>query len=168
LLDDQASVGHPSDWLACALFASSSLLLIARWFQSADMGKFPLSAVIYMTLASALCVQIDPIGDASVFPLSTTMTFFDLELNVRLVLLALCCLGVGEALRARGPGYRVAATLMALAGVIITLAAGYTPQDALRWGYFASTLAGVAALAALAPAFEIQATHAAGVPARAR
>ncbi len=31
------------------------------------------------------------------------MTFFDLELNVRLILLALCSLGVAESLRARGP-----------------------------------------------------------------
>ncbi len=59
LLDDQASVGHPSDWLACALFALSALLLIARWFQSGDSKRFPVLAVVLMAVASAICVQID-------------------------------------------------------------------------------------------------------------
>ena len=104
VLDDQASVGHPSDWLACALFALAGLLLVARWFQSADSGRFPILGVALMFAASAICVQIDPIGDADTFPLMRSMKFLDLELNVRLVLLGLCSLGVAETLRARGAG----------------------------------------------------------------
>jgi hypothetical protein len=156
-------VGHPSDWLACALFALSALLLIARWFQSSDTGRFPATGVALLIAASAICVQIDPIGDAAIFPLTRSMTFFDLELNVRLVLLALCTLGVTETLRVRG--YKTTSLLMALAGVLTAMAAGYSPQEPLRWSYFATTLAGVGALAALAPALEARATAPAAFPA---
>lgn len=163
LLDQQATVGHPSDWLGCALFFLSAVLLISRWCQSSDSGRFPTSAVAFLCAASAICVQVDPIGDDTIFPFARAMEFFDLELNVRLMLLALCCLGAGEALRARGVGFRVGATSMAIVGVITAMASGYTPVNALAWGYFATTLAGVGAFGALAltlaPAFDARATE---------
>ncbi len=164
ILDNQASVGHPSDWLSCALFFLAAVLLIARWCQSSQRGRFPMSAVAFLAAASAICVQVDPIGDNTIFPFTRSMTFFDLELNVRLMLLALCCLGAAEAVRARGVGprgvgNRTGATLMAIAGVITAMVAGYTPTHALAWGYFATTLSGVAAFTALtlAPAAAVEA-----------
>ena len=162
VLDNQASVGHPSDWLSCALFFLAAVLLIARWCQSSERGRFPTSAVAFLAAASAICVQVDPIGDNTIFPFTRSMTFFDLELNVRLMLLALCCLGAAEALRGRGVGYRTGATLMAIAGVLTAMIAGYTPTHALAWGYFATTLSGVVAFTALtltpAPAVEARAS----------
>ncbi len=84
-------------------------------------SKFPLTAVAFMVLASAICVQIDPIGDDNIFPFTRTLQFLGVEWNARLVLLALCSLGVAEALRARGSDYRTGAILMAIAGLLTVI-----------------------------------------------
>jgi hypothetical protein len=153
VLGEPATLGHPSDWLSCGLFALSAVLLIARWYQGSDASRFPVSAVAFMAAASAICVQIDPIGDSSIFPFARGMHLLGWELNVRLVLLALCCLGVAETLRARGQS--VAALLTCIVGVVTALAAGYVPhQEVLRWGYFLPTMSGVGVFAALAVSLE--------------
>ncbi len=103
-----------------------------------------------MAVASAVCVQIDPVADDSIFPFSRSLQLLGLEWNARLVLLALCSLGAAEALRARGSEYRTAALLMAMVGLLTVIFAVYAPgESALRWGYFIATVAGVLNLGAL-------------------
>ena len=76
--------------------------------------------------------------------------WFDLNLNTRLVLLALCCLGAAESLRARGPGYRASAALLAAAGVMSVAFSAYSTPGALRWSYFATTAVAIGTFAAVA------------------
>ena len=164
-LDLQITAGHLSDWLASALFFLSAALLLNNWIQSPDSGPFPRTGMALLCAASALCVQIDPIGDSSVFPLSRSIEIFGAELNTRLLLLALCCAGVGESLRARGQGYRPGALLLVGAGVLSAIFAAYSAEEPLRWAYFASTAVGVATFAGLAHALRDRAEVSEVVPA---
>src|SRR5262249_23470510 len=68
-LDQQVVDGHLSDWLSCALFFLSGGLVLHHWAQSArEANTFPAAGIFWLGAASVLCVQIDPIGDSSVFP----------------------------------------------------------------------------------------------------
>ena len=152
-LDLQVVTGHLSDWLSCALFFLSAGLLLHHWNQSSrDARTFPAAGIFWLCMASVLCVQIDPIGDSNVFPFSRSFEAFGIELNARLLLLALCCVGAAESLRARGNGYRTSAIMLAFAGVLAAIFAAYSAQEALRWGYFATTVVALMAFAALAQA----------------
>jgi hypothetical protein len=154
LLDEQATVGHLSDWMSCALFFLSAGLLLNHWMQSSrEPGSFPTAGIFWLCLASMLCVQIDPTGDSNVFPFTRSFHAFGMEMNARLLLLALCCLGAAESLRARGYIYRAGAVLLAFTGVLSALLAAYSPAaEHLRWGYFAATLVGLTTFAALSHA----------------
>ncbi len=154
LLDEQATVGHLSDWMSCALFFLSAGLLLNHWMQSSrEPGSFPTAGIFWLCLASMLCVQIDPTGDSNVFPFTRSFHVFGTEVNARLLLLALCCLGAAESLRARGYIYRAGAILLTFAGVLSALLAAYSPAaEHLRWGYFAATLVGITTFAALSHA----------------
>jgi hypothetical protein len=165
-LDLQITDGHLADWLASALFFLSAALLLNNWTQSRDSGAFPRTGIALLCVASALCVQIDPIGDSSVFPLSRSIEIFGTELNARLLLLALCCAGVGESLRARGQGYRPGAALLVGAGVLSAIFSMYSAEEPLRWAYFASTAVAVATFAGLAHAVRDRAEISEVVPAR--
>ncbi|MEJ1962039.1 MAG: hypothetical protein WDO56_11060 [Gammaproteobacteria bacterium] len=149
-LDEQALLGHFSDWLAAVLFFLCAALLLRRWLQSPRAQRFPTAGVFLLCVASALCVQIDPIGDNNVFPAGTTVGLFGVELNTRLLLLALCCAGAGESLRAMGPGYRFSGSLLALVGALSATFAACLGPEALWWGYFATLLVGLATFTVLA------------------
>ncbi|MEJ1962868.1 MAG: hypothetical protein WDO56_15485 [Gammaproteobacteria bacterium] len=148
----QVVEGHLSDWLASALFFLSAVLVLNNWIQSPQSGRFPRAGIVFLCMASALCVQIDPIGDSNVFPFSRSLQFFDIELNTRLLLLALCCVGAGESLRARGQGYRPGATLLAFVGILSALFAVFPTAEPLRWAYLATTLVALSTFAALSHA----------------
>ncbi len=152
-LDLQTVDGHLSDWLSCALFFLSAGLLLNHWIQSSHEARtFPAAGIFWLCAASVLCVQIDPIGDDTVFQFSRSFEALGLELNARLLLLALCCLGAAESLRARGQIFRPSAVLLAFAGVLSAIFAAYSPEEALRWGYFATTAVALTTFAALAHA----------------
>jgi hypothetical protein len=148
-LGDQAALGHFSDWMSCALFFCSAALLARRWACAPVREPFPTSSVVLLCAASAICVQFDPIGDASIFPASSTIEWLDLELNTRLVLLALCCLGASESLRARGNGYRLGALSLAAAGVMSAVFSACSTPSALWWGYFATSVVAIGAFASM-------------------
>jgi hypothetical protein len=138
---------------------------VSNWIQSEDSGSFPAAGVAWLCVASALCVQIDPIGNSNVFPFSRSLELFDIELNTRLLLLALCCLGAGESLRARGQGYRPGAALLVFAGMLSAIFAVYSGEDPLRWAYFATTAVSVSTFAALAHALRERGEISEAVPA---
>ncbi len=148
-MEEQAALGHLSDWMACALFMCSAALLVTAWSQSASRESFPWTAVVLLCGASAICVQFDPLGDHERFPASSTIRAFGLDLNTRLVLLTLCCLGAAETLRTRGRSYRLGSLLMACVGLVAAAFAAYSTPDALWWGYFASSAVAVGTFAAL-------------------
>jgi hypothetical protein len=159
-LDQQIVLGHYSDWLSCSLFFLSAALVLHHWLQSSREPKtFPTAAIFWLCMASMLCVQIDPIGDSSVFPYTRSFEAFGIELNARLILLALCCLGAAESFRARGNLYRAGAILLAFTGVLSAIFAAYSAQEALRWGYFATTVVGLTSFAALAHALREKASE---------
>jgi hypothetical protein len=149
-MDAQADLGHFSDWLSCVLFTSSAALIVRRWAQSPQREGFPSTIVILLLAASAICVQFDPVGDHDLFPSSSTIRVLGFDLNTRLVLLALCCLGAAEALRAEGRRYRAGALLAVCAGLLSAVFSAYSTPDALWWGYFATTAVAVVTFAALA------------------
>jgi hypothetical protein len=149
-MDAQPLLGHFSDWLSSALLFFAAALLVRRWACSRTREHFPTSGVVLLCAASAICVQFDPIGDRNIFPGSSTIELLGLHLNTRLVLLGLCCLGAAESLRARGPGYRTGAAALAVAGLMSAGFSTYSAADALRWGYFATTLVGIGTFAAVA------------------
>lgn len=152
-LDQQAVVGHPADWLSCALFFLSAGLVLHHWTQSSqDEQAFPTTGIFWLCVASVLCVQIDPIGDSNVFPFTRSFETFGIELNARLILLALCCVGAAESLRARGQAFRMSAVMLVFAAVLSTVFAAYSPSELLRWGYFATTAVGLTTFTALAHA----------------
>jgi hypothetical protein len=152
-LDQQVVLGHYSDWLSCSLFFLSAGLVLHHWVQSSrEPRSFPTAGIFWLCMASMLCVQIDPIGDSTVFPFTRSFQAFGIELNARLILLALCCLGAAESLRARGSSYRAGAILLAFAGVLSAIFAAYSANEVLRWGYFATTAVGLTSFAALAHA----------------
>lgn len=152
-LDQQYVTGHLSDWLSCALFFLSAGLVLHQWAHSSHEARtFPTASIFWLCLASMLCVQIDPTGDSNVFPFTRSFEVFELQLNARLLLLALCCVGAAESLRARGQDYRTGAILLAIAGVLSVILAAYSADDALRWGYFATTAAALTTFTALAHA----------------
>lgn len=153
-LEDPALLGRFSDWLSCVLFFLSAALLLRMWLQASNPEHFPWIGMGLLCTASALCIQLDPIGDTSVFPAGTTITIFNTELNTRLVLLGLCCVGVGESLRARGEGHRASAALLAVVGVLSVIFAAYSTADALWWGYFATTAVSLGAFTALSFALQ--------------
>jgi hypothetical protein len=160
-LDQQVVDGHLSDWMSCAMFFLSAGLVLHHWTQSShDARTFPTAGIFWLCLASMLCVQIDPIGDSSVFPFTRSFTAFGLVLNARLLLLALCCVGAAESLRARGQDYRTGALMLAFAGVLSAILAAYSAAEALRWGYFATTVVGLTTFAALAHALPREQTAA--------
>jgi hypothetical protein len=150
-LDLQAVDGHLSDWLACALFALSAVLVLDHWIQSShDTRAFPTAGIFWLCAASVLCVQIDPISDDSVFPFSRPLEIVGLQLGPRLLLLALCCLGAAESLRARGSAYRTSVIMLAFAGVLSASLAACAPLESLRWVYFATTMVGLITFSTLA------------------
>ena len=149
-LGEQAGLGHFSDWLSCAAFTCSAALLVRHWACLPTRESFPTSAVVLLCAASAACVQFDPIGDRNIFPGSSMIEWFDLDLNTRLVLLALCCLGAAESLRARGSSYRASAALLAAAGLMSVAFSAYSTPGALRWSYFATTAVAIGTFAAVA------------------
>lgn len=151
-LELQVVEGHLSDWVASALFFFSAVLLLNNWIQSPGSGRFPRAGLFFLCAASALCVQIDPIADSNVFPFSRSVQVFDIELNTRLLLLALCCVGASESLRTRGQGYRPSATLLAFVGILSALLGMFPAADPLRWAYFATTAVALSAFAALSHA----------------
>ncbi|HTU61695.1 MAG TPA: hypothetical protein VMF89_24735, partial [Polyangiales bacterium] len=156
-LDEQMVDGHLSDWLSCALFALSAAQVLHHWAQSARQpGTFPTAGIFWLCVASVLCVQIDPIGDTSIFPFTRSFEAFGVVLNARLILLALCCLGAAESLRARGNLYRAGAIMLAFAGVLSAILSAYSAQEALRWGYFAAGVVGLTTFASLAHALPEQ------------
>jgi hypothetical protein len=150
-LDLQVVTGHVSDWLACALFVLSAGLVLHHWIQSSHEARtFPAAALFWLCTASVLCVQIDPIGDDTVFPFSRSFEVFGIQMGPRLLLLALCCVGAAESLRARGNAYRTSAIMLAFAGVLSAIFASYAPVEPLRWAYFATTVVALTTFAALA------------------
>jgi len=149
-LDEQPALGHFSDWLSCALFFCAATLLVRRWTCASTREPFPTTGVALLCAASAICVQFDPIGDRNIFPGSSTIEWFGLDLNTRLVLLALCCLGAAESVRARGASYRGGAVALAAAGLLSAGLSAYSTPDALWWGYFATTMIATSAFAAVA------------------
>jgi hypothetical protein len=165
-LDQQTVTGHLSDWLSCALFFLSAALVLNHWAQSSqERDTFPAAGIFWFCAASVLCVQIDPVGDASVFPFTRSFEAFGVVLNARLLLLALCCLGAAESLRARGYAFRGSAVMLAFAGVLGVIFAGYSAEEPLRWGYFAPAVVGLTAFAALAHALPEKARAAEPLPA---
>ena len=100
------------------------------------------------------------------FPLSRSFELFGAVLNIRLLLLALCCVGAAESLRARGHGYRPGAVLLVFAGVLSAIFAAYSAEEPLRWAYFATTTIAVVTFAALAHALRDRAEVSEVVPAR--
>jgi hypothetical protein len=149
-LGEQSGLGHFSDWMSCVAFTFSAGLLAHHWACSPTRESFPTSAVVLLCAASAICVQFDPIGDPNVFPGSSTIEWFGLGLNTRLVLLALCCLGAAESLRARGASYRSSAALLAIAGLMSAALSAHGAPFPLRWAYFATTAVALFAFAAVA------------------
>lgn len=150
-LDLQVVDGHLSDWLSCALFFLAAVLVLHDWIQSShDARTFPAAGLFWLCTASVLCVQIDPIGDSNIFPFTRSFEAFGMELNARLLLLALCCFGAAESLRARGGDYRSGALLIVAPGVLSLAVAAYSADDALRWGYFATIAVALTTFTALA------------------
>jgi hypothetical protein len=149
-LNDQADLGHLSDWLSASLFTLSAVLLARDSIRAVDPKGFPAAGVFMLCTASALCAQIDPIADTTVFPYGVTLQLFGITFNVRLLLLALCCAGAAESFRIRGQ--RAGIVLLMCAAVLSTLLAIYLDETSLTWGYFATTIvaltsfSGVAAL----------------------
>ena len=92
--------------------------------------------------ASALCVQIDPIGDTSIFPYGATLQLFGVTLNLRLTLLALCCAGAAESFRIRSQ--RAGIMLLSGAAVLSALLAAHSTERALTSGYIATTIVALA------------------------
>jgi hypothetical protein len=167
-LDQQTVLGHYSDWLSCSLFFLSAGLVLHHWMQSPrEPGTFPTAGIFWLCMASMLCVQIDPIGDSTVFPFTRSFEAFGIDLNARLILLALCCLGAAESLRARGSSYRAGAILLASAGVLSAIFAAYSTHEALRWGYFATTAVALSSFAALAHALREKVTETESMAAQA-
>ncbi|HEY1283729.1 MAG TPA: hypothetical protein VGE96_04550 [Steroidobacteraceae bacterium] len=160
VLDLPAVLGHPSDWLAAVLFVFAALLLLNKWSQSPDGGRFPASTIAWLCFASALCVQINPIGESEAFPFSHPAGVLGIELNLRLVLLALCCFGASESLRARpqGHGYRAGGLLLLVAAVLSVWLATFSAPNPLRWAYFATTTVSLTAFTALAHALRQRAS----------
>jgi hypothetical protein len=152
-LDMQYTMGHLSDWLSCALFFLSAALLLHHWIRmSHETRTFPAAGIFWLCMASMLCVQIDPIGDSHVFPYTRSFEAFGIVLNARLILLALCCAGAAESLRARGSLFRASATLLTFAAVLSAIFAAYSGIVPLRWGYFATTAVALTTFAALSHA----------------
>jgi hypothetical protein len=153
-LDQPTVLGHPSDWVAAVLFAFAALLILSNWSQSSDSGRFPASTIAWLCAASALCVQINPIGQSQAFPLSHPAEWFGMSLNLRLVLLALCCLGASESLRVRSQdqGYRAGALLMLFVAALSLWFATFDASNPLRWAYFATTTVSLTTFTALAHA----------------
>jgi hypothetical protein len=149
-MDEQPLLGHSSDWMSCALFLFAAALLTRRWVFATTRESFPATGVVLLCAASAICIQFDPIGDRNIFPGSSTIEWFGLQLNTRLVLLALCCLGAAESLRARGAGYRAGAAALAVAGAMSAGLSAYSANDVLWWGYFATTTVATGTFAAVA------------------
>jgi len=154
VLDFPETLGHPSDWLGAVLFVFAGLLLLHKWSQSSDTGRVPVSTITWLCVASALCVQINPIGESTAFPFSRSMEVLGTELNTRLVLLALCCLGASASLRIRSPnhGSREGATMLLFAGVLSMLFAILSEPNPLRWGYLGTTIVSLTTFAGLAHA----------------
>jgi hypothetical protein len=149
----QFAMGHLSDWLSCALFFLSAALLLHHWIRmSHEARTFPAAGIFWLCMASMLCVQIDPIGDSHVFPYTRSFEAFGIVLNARLILLALCCAGAAESLRARGSLFRASATLLTFAAVLSAIFAAYSGIVPLRWGYFATTAVALTTFAALSHA----------------
>ena len=152
-LDLQAMDGHISDWLSSALFFFAAALLLHNWSSSSRApGTFPTAAISWLCVASMLSVQIDPIGDSNVFPYSRSFQIHGFEIGARLLLIALCCLGAAESLRARGGLYRHGALLLVFVGTLSSIFSAYPADEPLRWGYFATTTVALATFAALAGA----------------
>lgn len=149
-MDEQPLLGHWSDWMSCALFFFAAALLVRRWAFATTRERFPTTGVLLLCAASAICVQFDPIGDRNIFPGSSTIEWLGLHLNTRLVLLALCCLGAAESLRARGASYRAGAAALAAAGAMSAGLSAYSTHDALWWGYFATTIVATGTFVAVA------------------
>jgi hypothetical protein len=150
-LDLQNVTGHFSDWLACALFSLSAALILHNWISSPrEAGSFPAAAIFWLCVASVLCVQIDPIGDSNVFPFSRSLEVYGVVLSSRLVLIALCCLGAAESLRARDGIFRTSAIVLLFVAMLSVVLSMYSAEYPLRWGYFATTAVAVAAFASLA------------------
>ncbi|MEJ0035687.1 MAG: hypothetical protein WDO68_06370 [Gammaproteobacteria bacterium] len=158
---EQAALGHFSDWMSCALFFFAAAFVVRHWASATTREPFPTSAVVLLCAASAMCVQFDPIGDRNIFPGSSTIDWFGLRLNTRLVLLALCCLGAGESLRSRGAGYRSGAASLATVGGVSAIFSAYSTPDTLWWGYFATTVIAIGTFATVALALRSPATIAA-------
>jgi hypothetical protein len=152
-LDQQTVNGHLSDWMSSSLFFLSAGLILNHWMKSSrEPGTFPSAGVFWLVMASMVCVQIDPIGDSHIFPFTRSFEAFGLLLNARMILLAMCCLGAAESLRARGLLFRTSAITLAFAGVLSAVLAASSAGEALRWGYFITTVSGLVTFASLAHA----------------
>lgn len=157
VLDMQSAMGHLSDWVSCALFFLSAGMLLHHWIRSSqEAGTFPVAGIFWLCMASMLCVQIDPVGDSHVFPYTRSFEAFGIVLNARLILLALCCAGAAESLRARGSLFRASAILLAFAAVLAAIFSAYSAGTPLRWGYFATTVIALTTFAALAHSLQWQ------------
>jgi hypothetical protein len=156
-LDLQIVDGHLADWLSCALFALSAVLVLNHWIStSQEAGTFPVAGVFWFCAASMLCIQIDPIGDDNVFPFTRSFEILGVQMGPRLLLLALCCLGAAESMRARGGAYRTGAVMLAFAAVLSVICSAYPATEVLRWGYFATTAVAVVTFGALAGSLPVQ------------
>jgi hypothetical protein len=156
-LDMQSTMGHLSDWLSCALFFLSAGLLLHHWIRSPQETRaFPVAGIFWLCMASMLCVQIDPIGDSQVFPYTRSFEAFGIVLNPRLIVLALCCAGAAESLRARGSLFRASAILLTFAAVLSAIFSAYSAGTPLRWAYFATTVVALTTFAALAHSLQWQ------------
>lgn len=169
ILDQPSMLGHPSDWLSAVLFAFAALLVFNRWSQSSDPGRFPVSTIAWLCFASAMCVQINPIGPSEAFPFSRSVDVFGAEINARLLVLALCCLGASESLRARtrDAGYRAGALLLLISAVLSALFAVCPAPNPLLWGYLATTVVALTSFTALAHALRQRAPVSEAYAARA-
>lgn len=147
-LNDQADLGHLSDWLSSALFLLSAVLVVRKSIHAADPKGFPGAGVFMLCVASALCVQIDPIGDTSVFPYGATLQLFGITFNLRLLLLALCCAGAAESFRIRGQ--RAGVALLMCTAVLGVLLAAYAAESSLTWAYFTTTIVALATFTSVA------------------
>ncbi len=152
-LDEQPALGHFSGLaVVCVVLLRGDAARAALDVRVDVREPFPTTGVALLCAASAICVQFDPIGDQNIFPGSSTIEWFGLDLNTRLLLLALCCLGAAESVAVPAvPAIARGAVALAAAGAAECRAFGIQrPDDALWWGYFATTMIATSTFAAVA------------------